>query len=56
MQIHQGRRNVIKALQAKNPNEQQNSTQTVAAGQETKANAQEHTITIQELLQKSNRL
>ena len=42
MQIHQGRCNVIKALQAKNQNEQQNSTQTVAAGQETKANAQEH--------------
>ena len=42
MQIHQGRCNVIKALQAKKPNEQQNSTQTVAAEQETKANAQEH--------------
>ena len=65
MQIHQGRCNVIKALQAydrrlvrhfrrvtklnihsfihssQKSNEQQNSTQTVAAGQETKANEQE---------------
>ena len=42
MQIHQGRCNVIKAPSSQKSNEQQNSTQTVAAGQETKANAQEH--------------
>ena len=43
MQIHQGRCNAFKALQAKNQTSSRiQLTQTVAAEQETKANAQEH--------------
>ena len=42
MRIHQGRCNVDQSASSQKPNEQQNSTRTVAAGQETKANAQEH--------------
>ena len=41
MQIHQGRCNAVKALQAKNQTSSR-IQHTVAAGQETKANAQEH--------------